>query len=243
VVRESDYSLKVTVLGCSGSGFDDVLRIPCSSYLLEGPETALLLDCGFGSFDSYKAHAPTTRLDAVFLSHAHGDHVGDLDAFLGAEEVWRRRPRLIASESTLTQVFREPHALPEEALFVADNFAIDFSRTAHQIPTLAACVSIDGRRVVFSADTGPAWSVPRSFAGSLLAIIECTLERRDEGSSSFHLDAREAGWLALELFVPQAIISHVPPRESGPRRLAIARDAAPTVRFTLAKAGLEVTLA
>lgn len=250
MARDSDTSVKVTVLGCAGSSYDEALRLPCSSYLLESTEIALLLDCGFGTFDSFLFHAPTTRIDAILLSHAHGDHVGDLEAFMNATELWRDQPRLIASEKTMSLIVREPDSLPEGTLtLVGDGthvafaqFEMDFSLTTHQMPTLAACVSIRGRRVVYSADTGPTWAIPSSFVGADLAIVECTLENRDESSSLFHLDAREAGKVTNDLSVPRAIISHVPPHESGINRLAIARDVAPNVNFFLATTGLQVEL-
>jgi len=250
VARDSDTSTKVTVLGCAGSSYDEGLRLPCSGYLLESSETAILLDCGYGTFDSFLLHAPTTRIDAIFVSHAHGDHVGDLEAFMGATELWRHQPQLIASEKTMSLIVREPDSLPEGTLtLVGDGthvecaqLEMDFSLTTHQMPTLAACVSIGGRRVVYSADTGPTWSIPPSFVGADLAIVECTLETRDEGSSPFHLDAQEAGKMAIVLSVPQTMISHVPPHESGRNRLAIARDVAQGLDFTLATTGLQVVL-
>ncbi|HVB50196.1 MAG TPA: MBL fold metallo-hydrolase [Acidimicrobiales bacterium] len=250
MARDSDTSIKVTVLGCAGSSYDEALRLPCSSYLLESSEIALLLDCGFGTFDSYVLHAPTTRIDAIFLSHAHGDHVGDLEAFMNATDLWRHQPRLITSEKTMSLIVREPDSLPEGTLtLVGDGthvefarFEMDFSLTTHQMPTLAACVSIGGRRVVYSADTGPTWSIPPSFVGAELAIVECTLETRDESSSLFHLDAGETGKMVRDLRAPRAMISHIPPLESGIGRLAIARDVAPNVNFFLATTGLQVKL-
>ena len=238
------------MLGCAGSSYDEELRLPCSGYLLESSEAALLLDCGFGTFDSFLLHAPTTRIDAIFVSHAHGDHVGDLEAFMDATELWRNQPRLIASEKTMSLIVREPDALPEGTLtLVGDGTRIefaqlemDFSLTTHQMATLAVCVSNGARRVVYSADTGPTWSIPPSFVGVDLAIVECTLETRDESSSLFHLDAREAGKMASDLSVPQAMISHIPPHESGLKRLAIARDVAPKVNFVLAATGFQVKL-
>jgi ribonuclease BN (tRNA processing enzyme) len=141
-------------------------------------------------------------------------------------------------------------SVPEDTLvFVSDGsklelsiFEAEFSRTTHKMPTHAVCVSIGGRRVVYCADTGPTWVVPPTFVGADLAIVECTLEVRNEDSSSFHLDAHEACLLALELSAHRTVFTHIPPRENGETRLAIARGSAPNADFLLATLGLHLTV-
>lgn len=195
------------MLGCAGSSFDEELRLPCSSYLIETAKAAVLLDCGFGSFESYLSLASEVLIDAIFVSHAHADHVADLEEFMDAENVWRDRPRLVASPETMAFIAPNDDALPEGTLVIVSEgtrlelstFEAEFSRTTHKMPTYAICISIADRRVVYCADTGPTWIVPTLFVGADLAIVECTLENRDPRSSLFHLDAREAGPLAHEL--------------------------------------------
>ncbi|MFB6302743.1 MAG: MBL fold metallo-hydrolase [Haloferacaceae archaeon] len=55
----------------------------CNAYLLTGERPALV-DAGTmpGVVDAVRAHVD--RLDAVALTHQHGDHVGELDAVLDA---------------------------------------------------------------------------------------------------------------------------------------------------------------
>lgn len=242
--------VKVSVIGCAGSSFDEELRLACSSYLVESAEAALLLDCGFGSFESFERLASTTRLDAIFVSHAHRDHVMDLEAFMDSPDVWRDQPRLIASNETITLVAPSPDSLPVGTLVVVEEgtrwelapLTMEFSRTTHQMPTLATHLSIDGHRIVYGADTGPTWIVPRSFVGADLAILECTLETRKPGDSPFHLDSREVGTQASELCAQKVVITHVPPRAIGDTRLAIARGVAPDQNFVLARDGLALVL-
>jgi ribonuclease BN (tRNA processing enzyme) len=226
------------------------LRQPCSSYLVESDGAALLLDCGHGSFVSLQELAPEARLDAIFVSHAHADHVADLEAFMSSTEIWRERPRLLASEETMASIVRAPVELVDDILVVVRvggrtdvaNFVMEFSQTTHQMPTLATSVSSGHRRVVYSSDTGPSWAVPTNFVGADLALVECTLERRQPEDSVFHLDAAEAAAVACELSARTTLITHVPPGASTEARLEIARGAAPQLEFMGAKAGLQLTL-
>jgi len=248
VVENSGDIVKVMVLGCAGSSFDEELRSPCSSYLVETAGAAILLDCGFGSFESYLNHLSETLLDAIFVSHAHADHVADLEAFMDSSKVWRDQPRLVASPETMALIAPNSDSVPEGTLvFVSEGVQLElstieaqFSRTTHKIPTHAACLSIGGRRVVYCADTGPTWVVPPQFVGADLAIVECTLKVRNENSSLFHLDAHEAGLLARELSAHRTLITHIPPRENGETRLAIAHGIAPNADFVLATPGLQL---
>jgi ribonuclease BN (tRNA processing enzyme) len=218
--------------------------------LVESADAAILLDCGFGSFESFVNHASEALLDAIFVSHAHADHVADLEIFMDAKKVWRDQPRLVASPETMGFIAPDPNALPEGTLvFVSEvtplelpKIQAEFSRTTHKIPTLAASVSIGGRHVIYCADTGPTWVAPPYFAGADLAIVECTLEIRSDSSSLFHLDAREAGVMARELSAHQTLVTHIPPSESGETRLAIARENAPKEDFILATTGLQLNV-
>jgi ribonuclease BN (tRNA processing enzyme) len=250
VASTTDFKVRVTVLGCAGSSYDPTLQQPCSSYLIETEDAALLLDCGQGSFVSYQELAPETRLDAIFVSHAHADHVADLEAFMSSTETWREGPRLLASEETMAVIVRAPLELADDILVVVSdgsrtdvaNFAIEFSQTTHRMPTLATCVSNGSRRVVYSSDTGPSWAVPANFVGADLALVECTLEIRTPEDSEFHLDAVEAVAVARELSPRTTVITHVPPGASTDARLEIARSAAPHLKFIGARAGLQLTL-
>jgi len=243
-------AVRVTVIGCAGSKYDEVLQLPCSSYLIESDSAALLLDCGFGSFESYLKLSPDTQLDAIFVSHAHGDHAADIELFMDSAAVWRDRPRIITSEQTMASIGQVENLHHERALIFASennrlelpNLEAEFSLTTHPMPTLAVCVSISGCRVTYCADTGPTWSIPLSFIRPDLAIVECTLERRDDGGSEFHLDAREAGHMAGELLGTQTLITHVPPGESGDTRLDIARNYSANQNLLLAHTGAQISL-
>src|SRR5262245_4294970 len=73
----TNTTMRVHVLGCGdafGSGGRNM-----SGYLVETEEKLFLLDCGPTSLLAMKrAGFKPSRLDAVFLTHLHGDHFGGL---------------------------------------------------------------------------------------------------------------------------------------------------------------------
>ncbi len=71
----------LTILG-SGSGIPQPDRA-CSGYLLKTGESLSLFDCGSGVASSFlRCGFDPARLDRVFISHAHSDHVSDLTVLI-----------------------------------------------------------------------------------------------------------------------------------------------------------------
>jgi ribonuclease BN (tRNA processing enzyme) len=176
--------------------------------------------------------------------------VSDLEAFMDSPTVWRNQPRFLVSSETMDLISPTLHSsLKDSRILVARGvrwemgaFSMEFSQTDHQIPTLATCISSEGRRILYGADTGPTWVAPRHFTQVDLAILECTLDVRERSSSPYHLDAREVAVKAHELCARRVLVTHVPPRASGAARIAIARTIAPNQDFVLASPRLDLLL-
>jgi ribonuclease BN (tRNA processing enzyme) len=68
--------MRLTVVGCSGSvpGPDSA----CSCYLVERDGYRLVLDLGTGAAGPLQRHVAAADVDAVIVSHVHGDHWSDL---------------------------------------------------------------------------------------------------------------------------------------------------------------------
>jgi ribonuclease BN (tRNA processing enzyme) len=128
------------------------------------------------------------------------------------------------------------------SLVEGSSFRVECSATTHQIATLAVQVTMGDVRVVYGADTGPGWMFPPSFLKPDLAILECTLEVRDDESSPYHLDAREVGALSESLDALRTMVTHVPPQGNAFARLDLARRAAPGREFLLAATGESVVV-
>lgn len=89
--------MKLTIAGC-GDAFGSGGRFN-TCFFLETAKAALLIDCGASALPALKAQRiDLNRIDAIVLSHLHGDHFGGLPFFLLDAQLLARRekPLLIA---------------------------------------------------------------------------------------------------------------------------------------------------
>ena len=102
-------SMRVTVIGCSGSfpGPDS----PSSCYLLEAEGFRLVIDLGNGALGVLQRYAPLFGVDAICVSHLHADHCVDLASYWVArleparvQVTWLKQGRTAATaRATLIQ--------------------------------------------------------------------------------------------------------------------------------------------
>lgn len=70
--------IKLIVIGTSSGGEGPPLGGACSSYLVRGPNSNILLDCGPAALSRLPQHIAPESIDAILVSHMHQDHVLDL---------------------------------------------------------------------------------------------------------------------------------------------------------------------
>ena len=95
-----------TVLG-SSSGFPQAGR-SCSGYLLKVGDSRSLIDCGGGVTRSFlKTGADPLKVDRIFISHTHSDHVCELSLFIQLIYLKGRTKRVdIYLPSEFVEIFR-----------------------------------------------------------------------------------------------------------------------------------------
>lgn len=168
-----------------------------AAYLVRTGESTFLLDCGATTLGALKRQGlDLSTIDAVFLSHLHGDHFAGLP-FLFLEyifETHRQRPLKICgppgTEERVARLFsamyRELAAkgmpfslefkelLPQKSLKLGGSTIMPF-RVPHQETEISLGIRIDtGRhRILYSGDTGWTEDLVIQAQGTDLFICEC----------------------------------------------------------------------
>jgi ribonuclease BN (tRNA processing enzyme) len=240
--------LELTVLGCSGS-YGAPAGGACSGYLLRTRDALVWMDCGNGTFANLQRHADPADLSAVVITHCHPDHCVDiyglhvLDRY-GLEV--RGRP-VFAAEGVYG--LTEPlvghwgdtfdwHVVGDGDDVTVGDLALRFSRTDHPVPTVAVEAASGGKRLVYTADTGPGWGPAAFGAGADLVLSEATFQH-DDRPSPIHLSAHEAGILAREAQARRLVLTHLWPTLDP---AASATEAAEAFGASVALAAPHLTL-
>lgn len=220
--------MELTVLGSCGSYSAPGGGGACSGYLIREGGTALWLDCGNGTFANLQRHLPIEDLTAVVVTHEHPDHCVDL---FGLHVLLTYGPLRYGPPRPGVPVLAPPGLKDRLGTLVGGDWgpalrwrevddgdevtvgdlALRFSRTQHPPPTLAVELSDRrGKRLVYTADTGPGWSVEAFGRHAHLVLSEATLHRSEEGRTQ-HLSARQAGAAARAAGARALMLTHLWP--------------------------------
>jgi ribonuclease BN (tRNA processing enzyme) len=244
-------NVELTVLGCSGS-YGGPGGAACSGYLLRSGETSIWIDCGNGTFGHLQDHLGDVRnLSAVVLTHGHPDHCVDIYSLhvmlrygLGIEHLPVYAPEglekfLLSLVSDWGNTF-DWCVVGDGDTAVVGDVDLRFARTDHPPPTYAVEATHDGRRVIYTADTGPDWTVGAFAPAADLVLSEATY-LHDNIPAPIHLSAKQAGEAAREAAAQRLILTHLWPMIDRVAAIEEGSEAFGT-GVTLATQGLVTTI-
>lgn len=217
--------MKLTIVGCAGS-FPNP-GSPCSAYLVEADGFRLLLDMGNGSLGALQRHIGLHDLDAVFVSHLHGDHCIDLCAYAVARRYAPDGPfpqlpvygppstlsRLASAydaegrDARLDDVYAE-HVLSAGQVEIGP-FRLDVDRVNHPVETYAARISHAGRSLTYSADTGESPALVALARDTDTLLCEASFTSDQPNPPDLHLTGAEAGQHAARAGAGRLLLTHL----------------------------------
>lgn len=220
--------MKLHVLGC-GDAFGSGGRNN-SGYLIEASDRLFLLDCGPTTLAAMKrAGFDSARLDAIFLSHLHGDHCGGVPFFF-LEYLYenpRRRALHVAgpagTEARLNGLFQfmfgdvsDPKKLPplqfhvlepDKAKKIAGVGVFPF-KVPHQVRDISLGFKIryDQKQLLYSGDS--AWTdlFVTHARGADFFLCECCFYDRE---TSFHMSYRKLEENLSRLECKKIVLTHM----------------------------------
>jgi ribonuclease BN (tRNA processing enzyme) len=215
--------MQTTFLGV-GEACDPQL-LNTSLLMWAGPkgDTCILLDCGFTAAHRFFAHIEDPDdLDALWISHFHGDHFFGVPLLLlRLWEMQRRSPLIILGPSGVEEIVGQAMDLAYPNVRSKMQYPLDFrevgpsdvlellggqwhfARTEHPRENLALRLGFGGKALYYSGDGQPSPASRELAAGCQLIVQESYLiehEVAGHGSVAASLDlAREAGGERLAL--------------------------------------------
>jgi ribonuclease BN (tRNA processing enzyme) len=249
--------VRLTVIGCSGS-FPGPAS-PASCYLLEADGFRLLLDLGSGALGVLQQHAGLDDIDAVCLSHLHGDHCLDLCAYWVARTFapGGARPPIpvYGPEGTALRMARAQGLDGDQGMTQRFDFAtlvpgtrdigpfrVTLARMNHPVETFGFRFSHGGRSLAYSADTGESPALVELARDANLLLCEASFLRGPGLPENLHLTAGQAATHAARAGAAQLVLTHLVPWNDQRRSLEEARDVPFDGEITLAASGARFSL-
>jgi ribonuclease BN (tRNA processing enzyme) len=232
--------VKLTVIGCAGT-FPGP-QSPCSSYLLEQDGFRLLIDAGNGSTGVLQQSVGLLDIDAVMLSHLHGDHYLDLITYTyarryhpqgspgclpvhGPSDVREHIAGAFAKPvDELLDAVYEFHPVSEPGTIAIGPFELELGRMNHPIETYGMRITAGGRTLAYSADSGVSDELVKLARTVDLFLCEASYLDGDENPPNVHLTGREAAEHASRADVGRLLLTHLVPWGDRERTLAEAHD-------------------
>ena len=201
-----------------------------SAYLLRAESGCVLLDCGGSTVSGLSALGiARDEIDAILLTHFHGDHFGGIPLLLlGAQYAdRRRRPLVIAGPPGVEQRVREMaralgHALEDHRLGFEVRFEELATGATREVGPVTArafatfhspdsrphglVIGAGKRRVAYSGDTGWFDALPGEVNGADLFLCECTQVHR---AFEYHLSLEELTERNGEFDCGRLVLTHL----------------------------------
>lgn len=195
--------------------------------LVTAPEGRILLDCGGSALPAITGACDPQSIDAVAITHLHGDHFGGLP-FLAMQQQYAGRTRPLT--------FGGPPSLGARFLEVASALYVDYFDTpfpyelsfltlhetprrlgpaeveAHPVTHVASSephglrVRIGGKLIAYSGDAAWSEALPRLADGADLFICESTTYSSHD---PVHLSAKELVEHRAELRAKRIVVTHL----------------------------------
>ncbi|MBU8877377.1 MBL fold metallo-hydrolase [Bacillus sp. FJAT-29790] len=213
--------MKLTVIGCWG-GYSKANEAS-SGYLLEHEGFQLLIDCGSAVLSKMQNFLQPEQLNSVILSHYHPDHIADIgvlqharliQGFLGKEMeclpiYGHASDELEFSKLTYKNITMGIAYQPDQPLTIGP-FKVQFLQTDHPVPCFAMRFEVEGKSLVYTADTSYKEEFVPFSAGADLLVCECNFYGNQNGKGAGHMTSLDAGTLAEKANVKNLLITHLP---------------------------------
>jgi ribonuclease BN (tRNA processing enzyme) len=227
VGRTYTRRVRLTVLGSNGTY--PTPGHPASGYLVEGGGSAVWTDAGPGTLSALHAFVDPVEIDALVLTHVHGDHCLDVFPLFNLLR-FGRRPRTplpvyapdgvaerlaafidVDPGHDFFRVFDFVTVAPGDGAAVGD-LALSFGEAVHPVPALSVRVAAGRASLAYSGDTGPGGGLVDLANGVDVLLCEATKQgARPPDGYPYHMYAGEAGAVAQRAGVSRLLVTHVTP--------------------------------
>ncbi len=192
----------------------------CSGYLLSHENDRVLIDCGPGVLARLMAKMDPARLNAVLLSHSHGDHCSDLLAMRYYLDI-RRQQDVIAPLDIFAP--EDPSSPVQTFLLESESFRLHFIKAGDMLPIGSMeIICTPARHPVpavgfktgtfgYTGDTTKMDGLAEHYRGMSVLLADGCFLKSQWKESHPHMAAYQAAELARDAGVQKLVVTHLRP--------------------------------
>jgi ribonuclease BN (tRNA processing enzyme) len=215
--------MEITVLGC-GAAFPRPGGA-CSGFLVRARDAIVWIDAGNGTFSRLQENVSYRDLDALVLTHGHGDHIADVLPLMYALGFDPQEPSTtvpvyaptdvagLVKQSlggTSLEIFKRVFEFrPVTEPFDIGSVRFQPFRTLHPAETYGLRIAHGDRTAVYTSDTAAFPELTDACRDADLLICEATYIDGITAVSGVHMWAREAGRVAAQAGVKRLVLTHI----------------------------------
>ncbi len=199
---------------------------------------------GCGSLTKLLGLLRAADIDTLVLSHLHADHMGDVltlrYALDASKKMGQRQQPLTVylpaqpeTESSLISAHGmiDAHTITDDMTANICGMDVTFSLMPHAVPSFAMKFCADGKTFVYSGDTKENDKLAPFAYGADLLLMEAAYLSRDKTPGAPHVDAIEAGRIALDAQVKRMLVTHIFPEYNENDILNEVRESFPSAKL------------
>jgi ribonuclease BN (tRNA processing enzyme) len=201
---------------------------PCSGWLLRTPHARIWIDTGPGTMAELQRHIRLEELSAIWISHLHPDHCGDILSVYqwlsNSEEPlppvpvfgppgWTAHLEafLPTGHPGMLARFFVDHELDDRHEVVVGDLTLNVRRVSHSVPTFGVRAERGGRIFAYSADSGPCDSLIELARDANLFVCESGATQATPGQAAYHCTPEDAGRIASTAGASSLALTHLAP--------------------------------
>lgn len=211
--------MKITVLGCNG--LYPSKQFNTSGYLLSVEKVNIVLDMGSGVFSTLKELVKPEKVNAIFISHLHFDHISDLGVYNYYLESKAKKGEFAGKIKLLVKndesaIYRAIAGLNYfEIVEYSDKltlFDLEFSfyKMKHPVLSHAVTVGFKGKKFGYLSDGNVSENLEGVIKECDLTVAHAPFTKAQSGKEKPHSSAYDIALLAKK-YKKQTLISHFTP--------------------------------
>ncbi len=237
--------MKLTIVGCSGSypGPDSAASCYLLEVAYEGRMFRIVLDLGNGALGALQRYGDINQIDAILITHLHGDHCLDLCSYYVARKYHPNGPLatvpVYGPEGTAERMAcagdlpfdpgmkREFdfHAWDPSTPEKIGPFEVWVALMDHPVTTYGIRLEHEHRSLVYSGDSAPTPALVELSRDADVLLCEASFVEGEDNPPHLHMTGREAAQHAQAADVGRLLLTHIPPWHDRSRILADAVSA------------------